>query len=129
MKKTSIIGIIIAVIVIGGVVAWAMLYNNNMSKSSSVTSSSTSTATDAVTIQSYAFSPSSITVKAGTKVTWTNKDSVAHTVTSDSGSADTFNSGDINQDATYSYTFNTVGTFTYHCTFHPSMLGKVIVTK
>jgi plastocyanin len=129
MKKSSIIGIIIAIILIVGVAVAAMSYGNNTKKTTTSSSTTAATSTNAVTIQSYAFSPTAITVKVGTKVTWTNKDSVAHTVISDDGSADTFKSGDINQDASYSYTFSKAGTFTYHCAFHPDMTGKVIVTQ
>jgi len=82
--------------------------------------------TNEVWIQGMAFSPSSITVVAGTTITWTNKNAVAHTVTSDDG---LFNSGSIGSGKTYSYTFLTAGTFQYHCSIHPSMISKVIVTS
>lgn len=82
--------------------------------------------TKQVTISNFAFAPASITVKKGTKVTWTNQDSTAHTVTGTNGGPDSapFGSG-----ASYSYTFTTVGTFPYHCTIHSSMTGTVIVTE
>jgi plastocyanin len=60
----------------------------------------------------------------GTTVTWTNLDSTVHTVTSGTGA---FDSGALGQNATFSYTFNSRGTFNYHCTLHPFMTGKVIV--
>ena len=77
-----------------------------------------------VYIESFAFSPSPIIVSANTTVTWTNKDAVAHTVTSDNG---LFDSGSLDTNASYSHQFTTVGTFSYHCTVHPTMLAKVIV--
>jgi plastocyanin len=77
-----------------------------------------------VLIQSFAFSPSTITVSVNTTITWTNKDAAAHTVTSDNG---LFDSGNMNTDATYTHQFTTAGTFPYHCTYHSSMLAKVIV--
>jgi plastocyanin len=77
-----------------------------------------------VWIQDMAFNPSSITISAGTTITWTNKDAVAHTVTSDSG---LFDSGTIGSGKTYSRTFDTAGTFSYHCSIHPAMTAKVIV--
>jgi plastocyanin len=82
--------------------------------------------TNEVWIQGMAFNPSTITVKSGTTITWTNKDGVAHTVTSDNN---LFNSGSIGNGGTYSYTFSTVGTFQYHCSLHPEMTAKVIVTS
>lgn len=82
--------------------------------------------TNEVWIQGMAFNPSSITVKEGTTITWTNKDGTAHTVTSD---ANLFNSGEISSTKTYTYTFLTAGTYQYHCSIHPSMTAKVIVTS
>ncbi len=79
--------------------------------------------TNAIDIMDFAFNPDTITVTKGTTVTWTNKDSAQHTVT---GTA--FTSETLGQGQTYSYTFNEAGTFEYHCRFHTSMLGKVIVT-
>lgn len=77
-------------------------------------------------ISNFAFSPANITVAKGTTVTWTNNDGVTHTVTGDSGGP---NSPFLSKGATYSYTFNTAGTFPYHCTPHPSMKGTVTVTQ
>jgi len=79
-----------------------------------------------INIQSFAFVGGTITVALGTQVTWTNKDSSPHTVTSDSGTE--LSSGSLGQNATYSHTFNTAGTFPYHCTFHSSMTGSITVT-
>lgn len=76
-----------------------------------------------VTIASFAFSPANVTIKVGGSVTWTNNDSVAHTVTG----AD-FDSGPVQPGSTFSHTFPTAGSFTYHCTIHPSMTpAKVTV--
>lgn len=77
-----------------------------------------------VDIKGFAFDPGTITVSKGTTVTWTNRDSVVHTITGDN-----FDSGPISQDKTFSQTFKDIGTFEYRCTKHPSMkTGKVIVT-
>jgi plastocyanin len=78
----------------------------------------------AVTIESFAFSPKTITVAIGTTITWTNQDTTAHTVTSRNG---VFDSGKMSQGDTFSYTFNEKGDFEYYCTFHPDMTGSVIV--
>lgn len=84
-------------------------------------------ATDTVTIANFAFSPADITVKKGTTVTWTNKDSAAHTVTETDGKAGPASS-DLPQGKSYSFTYDTVGTFAYHCSIHPDMIGTVTVT-
>ena len=103
----------------------SMSMNMNMSPTPSV--SETPQSTSAATISGYAFSPASITVAKGTKVTWTNKDSVGHTVTEDDSQTGPASST-LNQGQSYSYTFNTAGTFHYHCTIHPYMTGTVTVT-
>jgi plastocyanin len=78
----------------------------------------------AVVIENFAFSPATITVAIGTTVTWTNKDSATHTVTSRTA---IFDSGKLSPGDSFSYTFNTKGDFEYYCTFHPNMTGKVSV--
>jgi plastocyanin len=86
--------------------------------------STTSPGPNAVTIQSFAFTPATITVSVNTTITWTNKDAVAHTVTSTTG---LFDSGLISSNGTYTHTFNTAGTFPYSCTIHPNMTATVVV--
>jgi plastocyanin len=102
--------------------------SNQSANSSSPTPNPTpeATSTDKVTIHDLGFSPADITVKKGTTVTWTNNDSVTHTVTSDSGS--TLNSDNLDQGESYSVKLDTTGTFSYHCNFHSNMHGKVTVT-
>lgn len=79
-----------------------------------------------VYIKGMAFTPATLTVTVGTTVKWTNKDAVTHTVTSDTG---LFDSGNIDQNGTSSHMFSTAGTYNYHCSIHPSMTGKIIVTE
>jgi plastocyanin len=77
-----------------------------------------------VEIKNFAFNPATLSVKVGDKVTWTNADSAAHTVTFDDGSADSKN---LAQNATFDHTFSTAGTFAYHCTIHSNMKGTITV--
>ncbi len=84
-------------------------------------------AANAVTIEKYAYGPATLTVKKGTTVTWTNKDVAKHTVTVDSGTGPA--SAFFGQNETYSYTFDTVGVFPYHCEPHPYMKGTVEVVE
>ena len=79
----------------------------------------------AVTIDNFAFSPQSLQVKVGTTVTWTNNQGATHTVTSDTGAWD---SGNLSQGKSFSFTFTKAGTFAYHCAIHSSMTGTVEVT-
>lgn len=93
--------------------------------------------TTGVTIVDYAFSPDTITVKAGSSVTWTNSGSVAHTSTSDGGVWDSGQLsapsggggyGGASAGGSFSHTFSATGTFTYHCANHTYMTGAVVVT-
>jgi plastocyanin len=142
MKRNTLIGIIVAAVLIIGVGALVLANSsgndssttappaNTTTKSSQQSSSDESTATtsDSVVIDNFAFSPASITVKKGTTVTWTNKDSATHTVTENDGQNGP-DSGDLAQGKAYSFTFDTVGTFKYHCTIHTAMTGTVTVTQ
>jgi plastocyanin len=80
-----------------------------------------------VKIENMAFGPDILTVKKGTTVTWTNNDSVAHTVTSEGATGP--KSELFGKDKTYSYTFDTVGNYAYFCQPHPSMKAKIIVIE
>lgn len=77
-----------------------------------------------IKISNFAFDPSAITVSSGTSITWTNYDSVPHTVTESSGK---FGSQTLNRGQSFSYTFKEPGTFDYYCAIHPSMKAKVVV--
>ena len=79
-----------------------------------------------VSIQNFAFNQKSITIKKGDTVVWTNKDSVSHTVTGNTGGPV---SGTLKNNETYSFTFNDPGTFNYYCIPHPSMTGTVVVSQ
>jgi len=77
-----------------------------------------------VNIQNFSFSVASLSIASGTMVTWTNNDNTAHTVTADDGS---FDSGNIAPGHTYSRTFASAGSFSYHCSIHPMMKAAVVV--
>lgn len=71
-----------------------------------------------------AFAPDELTVPVGTVVTWKNTDSISHTSTTD---AEGWNSGIIAPGGQFSFAPQTAGTFRYHCTIHPGMVGTVVV--
>lgn len=81
-------------------------------------------ATRAVAISGFAFSPATVTINVGDRVTWTNADAVAHTATATGGAFDT---GDIGQGQSASVRFTKAGTYAYFCTPHPSMTGTIRV--
>ncbi len=82
--------------------------------------------TNAVSIENFVFSPATVTVKAGTTITWTNRDQDAHTVTAMPGGP--FHSPTLNTGQSYQYTFTTPGRVDYLCTIHPFMTATVVVT-
>jgi plastocyanin len=73
----------------------------------------------------YSFGPAKVFVNVGQAVTWTNGSDAPHTVTSNSGTE--LASSNINAGGTFSHTFNSTGTFAYHCTIHTYMKGSVVV--
>jgi plastocyanin len=91
----------------------------------SLTTPNAPAAANHVTIAGFAYSPSTLTVSRGTTVTWTNNDSAPHTVTSDGSGP--LNSSTLGRGASYSFTFTSAGTFSYHCAVHPSMHGTIVV--
>lgn len=114
-----------------GLLVLAGCASGGASSTSGASSSSASTGTgssgssgDKVNIASFSFAPTDLLVKPGTKVTWTNNDSVPHTVTADDGS---FDSGQLSPGASWSHVFSAAGVVAYHCSIHPSMTAKVTV--
>jgi plastocyanin len=83
--------------------------------------------TNYITIQGSAYNPDELAVNVGDVVTWTHEDNTEHTVTSDD---DLFNSGTLEFGDTFSYTFDTPGTYTYYCLFHGhGMSGTIYVSE
>ncbi len=111
---------VVLVAIVGGGAYW--YYSQNTSQS---TPENTVQMVDAaVSIKGYAFTPPTLKVKAGEFVTWTNNDTVAHTATADDESWDT---GMIEPGETGTMRFEQAGTYSYHCTPHPQMMGTIIV--
>jgi len=79
-----------------------------------------------VVIEDFKFEPSTITISPGTKITWVNKDDEPHSATS-SEKPKRFDSGVLDSDKTYSFTFTEKGSFSYFCKLHPHMTGIVEV--
>ncbi len=142
MKKTIIFAVV--VVVIGAGIYYFLLNNSSYSPTPSASlpveqSSAVSTPTVpvsdvsaapapssvTVSIKNFAFNPQTLTVKKGTKVTWVNDDTAAHTVTSDSGSL--LNSSTLSPGQSFSFTFENIGTENYHCNIHRMMKAAVII--
>lgn len=123
MKKNLVVWIVAAVVILAlGVGGYVALNNANKTNNNAPTTQNTPPGT--VNIQSLSFSPATISVNKGDTVTWQNDNLTIHDVVADDGS---FNSGQIAAGGTYKYTFDTVGSFSYHCAIHPFMTGTVVV--
>jgi len=127
VKNTKIwIGLVVIIVILIGGYFW---YNQKPSTPSTSiplnNSISDISKTHNIEITSLAFSVTSLTIKQGETVIWRNLDSMTHTVTSDKGNE--MSSKLLKTDEVYSHTFNTKGTFDYHCEVHPKMKASIIV--
>ena len=87
-------------------------------------SAQTALETRDVKIDNFTFGPADVTVKAGSTITWTNRDDIPHTVVSPDK---VFKSKVLDTDDHFSFTFASPGTFTYFCSIHPKMTGRIVV--
>jgi plastocyanin len=117
MRRSVSTGVFLAALGLGiaGLVALA----------GSVTASAqTKSQTMEVKIDNFTFGPADLTVMAGTTITWTNRDDIPHTVVSTDKA---FKSKVLDTDEQFSSTFRTAGTYSYFCSIHPKMTGRIVV--
>lgn len=126
MRRAPLIGFVILVTLLVGACS-----NSATTAPSAASPGGGATGAQSVTIRDFSFQPTSLTVRVGSTVTWTNKDSTGHTVTADDGS---FKSNTIRTGTTYDMTgtsfkqtFVKPGTYSYHCSIHTSMKGTITV--
>jgi len=110
MRATIIAGALGAIV--GGAMAGSVLLASAQSPTSTVA------------IDNFTFNPQTLTVKAGTIVTWTNKDDIPHAI---AAVGKQFKSKVMDTDNSYSFTFTTPGTYAYFCSLHPHMTGTIMV--
>jgi plastocyanin len=77
-----------------------------------------------IVIKEFMFRPNSLTLKAGSTVTWVNMDDEPHSVVSDTG---LFRSGAVDTNETFSFKFDKPGTYHFTCAIHPRMVGTIVV--
>lgn len=77
-----------------------------------------------VIIKNFAFTPSTLKIPVGASVTWKNQDSASHTATSTSTG---FDSGNLDNGKSFTFTFTKAGTWAYICSYHPNMTGSIVV--
>jgi len=119
MNKIIVIIIIIILVGVGGYFIFGQGNKNTNSGINPIPGKKTE---NNITIKNFSFSPSTLNINAGTTVSWTNEDSALHRIKSD-----TFNSGDLNENGSFQFTFSQKGTYDYICGIHPSMKGQIIV--
>lgn len=118
MKSFLIVIAVIAVIVLG-YFGYRSLY-----KATPATTFDAVVTTNSVVMKNFAFTPNNISVTSGQEVSFLNNDAAAHHIVADDNS---FDSGLLASGKTFKKTFSVVGTFSYHCSIHPSMIGQVVV--
>lgn len=114
---------------------WMLTGCSGLSVTNQVGSGGHGGPTASLTIQNYSYAPATINVQLGTKVTWTNNGPASHSVTSDSTGFDSGaltapmgnGYGGMTSGGIFQVTFNTPGTYTYHCMFHANMHGSITV--
>jgi plastocyanin len=79
-----------------------------------------------VTIDNFSFTPAQLTVAPGTKVNWTNRDDIPHTIT-DAAAPRAFKSPPLDTGDGFSYVFQNSGTYHYFCSLHAHMTGTIVV--
>lgn len=119
--------VVVTILLLGVTAACGSSYSSPSSPSTPPTSSTpaaVSIVNGASSLTTNAYAPNPIDVAAGTTITWTNNDRTTHDSTATDGS---WGSGAIAPGGQFSRMFSTAGTFPYHCTIHPGMVGTVTV--
>ncbi|HSE29477.1 MAG TPA: plastocyanin/azurin family copper-binding protein [Candidatus Saccharimonadales bacterium] len=148
MNTKAMFAIVAGVVLVGGAAAWFVLRPNMQASNTSpepehaaqnTTESPktpsvnmTEAAQVEVSIKDFKYTPSNITVKKGTTVIWTNEDSNEHNVVSniDAPAGGPPKDGPLlGRRQQFTFTYDTVGTFGYHCSLHPFMTGQVTVVE
>lgn len=136
MNKIILIIIIVLIIAVGGYFIYYAYQgsayktttpgetNNNTPATNNQQQAQPENLSASVFIKNFAFNPATLTIKAGTTVTWTNNDPFPHQIKSAA-----FNSSPLDQGSTFQFTFSALGQYDYSCAIHPSMKGKIIITQ
>jgi plastocyanin len=128
----KILIVIVVVLLLGGA-GWFLMSKDSkttgtttkqVTTGSKTNTGATVTTQNVVELKDFDFSPKSLTVKAGSTVTFKNTDLAGHSVTAEDKS---FDSGILNQNETASITFDKAGTYPFYCTSHPAMKMTVTV--
>jgi plastocyanin len=117
--KSYIRNAVVCAGLLGVVASAAMIHGSSIARAAEEKNVASS-----ISIDNFSFTPKEITVAAGTTITWVNHDDVPHTVVSTDKK---FRSKALDTDDQFSFTFTDAGTYSYFCSVHPIMIGKVVV--
>ena len=129
----KIVWILLAVVAVGLIVWFFVIRSKSDSESSisnPVPSSNQSVQNSplsgqaVVSVQNLSFEPVNLEIAKGSKVVWTNNDSVTHNINADNG---IFSSNQLQKGDKFEFTFNETGEYSYHCGIHPNMKAKIVV--
>jgi plastocyanin len=135
MNKKIITGLVLAILVFGGLAVMAQRNNEqqqsdvSMAEHEDTDNHSEVKETNQVIYKDFEVMPSVIKITKGTTVTWTNQDSARHDVTPDKETSEFKASELFGKGKTHSVTFNTIGSYDYHCSPHPYMKGTIEVVE
>jgi plastocyanin len=124
MLSLVVVGLMLALAVTAGCSSTSSTTPTTPTTPKTTPTSPSGTSEKTVSIIDFAFQPTTMTVKPGTTVKWTNNGATAHTVTF----AD-FASSQLQPGQTFSHTFDTEGSFPYHCSIHPTQMNGTIVVS
>ena len=103
------------------------LHSSQPVQMTSPTSATPADGINTIAIKNFAISPENLTIKTGTTITWLNEDDAVHQIESDSKVQGVFVSDSLAYGQSFTFTFTQPGTYTYHCAYHPTMKGEIIV--
>lgn len=137
MKKTTLIGIVVAALAVIATAVLAIMpgsrheadSSHHASLDSADQNGSKASEPNTVAIRNYEFGPRKINVKKGTKITWINHDKDRHNIKPDQDYPEFKTSPLLSKDGEYSVIFEAAGTYNYHCSPHPYMKASVEVTE
>ncbi len=131
LVKTSVALCIFAIVIFLGI--WLYMSKNLIVVSPGidklVNPASVINASSIVSIQGMRFEPAVAIVAKGESVIWKNNDPVPHKIVPDVSGVPDFTSPELNNSKEFTFKFDTVGTFDYHCAIHPVMKGMIIVRE
>lgn len=122
-KKIIIIVVVIIIVIIAGILLKDYIKPYSLTGDKNIPTNIPLISNE-INIQNFNFSPTTLNVQVGEKVTWKQNDQAIHKIVS---TEELFTSNDLNSGDEFNFTFTKAGEYDYYCSIHPSMYGKIIV--